>query len=95
MRRAARRDANEPEIIQAIKEIALAENIEISIFQLSQPGICDLLIGAPNGNFLIEVKGKKGKITPQQTAFFTSWKGPAYVTRSASDVKIIMEKILF
>ena len=95
MRQAARRDANEQEIIQAIKEIARVKNIEISIFQLSQPGICDLLVGVPSGNFLIEVKGKKGKITPQQTAFFTSWKGPAYVTRSASDVKIIMEKILF
>ena len=68
MRRAARRDANEPEIIAALT--ALGAHVE----QLSQDGVPDLLISYRRRLYLMEVIGpakakryrNSGGLTPAQ-----------------------------
>lgn len=66
-RYANRRDANEPEIIQAL------EAIGVSVYPMDRP--LDLLCGYRGKNILIEVKVPGGKLTPAQSRFWTSWRG--------------------
>ena len=56
-RRAAKRDANEREIIDVLKGIGC------SVQQLSIKGCPDLLIGYHGKTFLAEIKGDKDKLT--------------------------------
>lgn len=69
MRTAAKRDANEREIIDALKKIGC------SVVQVSQEGLPDLSVGFRARNFWLECKSKGGKLTPAQEKFFASWRG--------------------
>lgn len=81
MRRSARRDANEPEIINAFQRLGW------SVQQLSAPGCPDLLVGKGHRLLLIEVKAKAGKLTPDQRDWFSAWRGPLpIIVRSAEHV---------
>lgn len=79
MRRAARIDANQREIVAALRKVP-----ECSVRSLasSHDGIPDLLVGYRNLNFLFEVKGKDGKLTPMQEEFFENWHGQVCIVRS-------------
>ena len=78
-RRAAKRDKNEAEIIHALRQVGA------DVIQLSDKGVPDLLVGYKNRNFLIEVKTDKGKLTPDQTDFFTMWTGQVAVVRTIEE----------
>jgi hypothetical protein len=76
-----RKDANQPEIVQAL------EAIGCSVWVMHQP--CDLLVGrnTPLGQraYLLEVKNLKGRgkrLTPAQVEFRKSWKGPFAIVTS-------------
>lgn len=68
-RRAAKRDANEPAIIQALRGVGA------TVAQNSARGLPDLIVGYRGVNYLIEVKAPKGTLTPDQVAFMTDWRG--------------------
>ena len=68
-RRAAKRDKNEPEIIQALRAVGA------SVAQNSAPGLPDLLVGYRGQTYLIEVKAPKGTLTPDQVEFMRQWEG--------------------
>ena len=74
MRRSAKRDANEPEIIAALRAVGCL------VQPLSAPGVPDLLVWSPwYGLMLLEVKdGSKPpsarKLTPEQVAWHTQWR---------------------
>lgn len=71
-RRAAKRDANEAAISEAL--IACG----CSVVKLSAPGCPDLLVWhVRKGWQLIEVKSKTGKLTPAQVDWREAWDGPA------------------
>ena len=65
MRKAAKRDANEREIIDAL------EAYGVSVTRLSQEGVPDLLCSTKKGKwwFLVEVKSAKGCLTTEQANF--------------------------
>ncbi len=73
MRRAPKRDANEPDIIKALRAVGCL------VQPLSAPGVPDLLVWTPwRGLILLEVKdGSKPpsarKLTPDQVAWHTQW----------------------
>jgi hypothetical protein len=73
MRRGAKRDANEPEIIKALRAAGCL------VQPLSAPGVPDLLVWSPwRGLILLEVKdGSKPasarKLTSDQVAWHTQW----------------------
>ena len=68
MRRAARTDANQTQIVSALR----AAGAEVWIIGLP----VDLLVGYRNHTFLMEVKtDEKKKLTKLQEAFFLSWPG--------------------
>jgi hypothetical protein len=60
MRRAAKRDATEPAIIDALQRAGCR------VQPLSQDGVPDLLVRGPKGWALLEVKSPGGRLTPAQ-----------------------------
>src|SRR5512146_999648 len=81
MRRAAKVDANQAEIIAALREAG------VSVLPLSAfgEGLPDLLVGINGVNFLLEVKSRRGTLTPSQQAFFRGWRGQAVIVRSSEE----------
>ena len=79
IRRAAKRDAIEPEIIQALRAAGCR------VWQLSKP--FDLLCGRSGRFTVLEVKsGKAGRLTSAQEADLARAEGlPVYVVRAVED----------
>lgn len=78
MRLAAKRDTVEAEIILALKEAGAT-----NVYQLSHPGLPDLLVNWGGHWRLVECKSPKGKLTPKQRKFFRDNPG-AHMTVSTS-----------
>lgn len=76
-RYAKRRDANEPEIIEAL------EKAGCTVHRLDTP--CDLLVGKGARNFLVEVKVPGGRLTRQQKDFIRDWRGQIRIVESAEE----------
>lgn len=75
MRRAAKRDASEPEIVTALIQCGF------SVYRLHQP--VDLLVGHRGRNYLVECKsGTKGyakDLNDNQREFNNGWRGSKVV----------------
>jgi hypothetical protein len=68
MRRAARVDENQKEIVQALRDAGAY------VWIIGLP--VDLLVGYKNWTFLMEIKtGSKARFTGLQADFFQNWKG--------------------
>ena len=79
-----KRDKNEREIIDALAGHG------VKSWQLSARGLPDLLCLKDGRLFLVEVKGKGGKLTEAQRLFFAEWPDcPAYVVSDTKDVAIV------
>lgn len=79
-RHAKCRDANENEIVTALRKHGAV------VYQLDRP--VDLLVGYDRQTFLMEVKMPGGKLTPAQDDFFDQWPGRggiASVVRSTQE----------
>ena len=78
MRRAAKRDISEPEIVSTL------ERCGFSVFRMDQP--VDLLVGFRGQTYLVECKTGKGKLTVGQAQFIEQWRGhPVQVLRDAQE----------
>ena len=77
-----RADGNQKEIVDVLRDIGA------SVLVLSQVGggCPDLMIGWRGKNYLLEVKTPKGKLRPGQKEFFDTWRGRAFIVRSADEV---------
>lgn len=80
-----KRDANEPEIIEALE----AEGV--AVYKLDKPA--DLLCSLSGRTFLVEVKSKNGKQTDQQVKFCKSWQGMYFIARTVVDAKAIIAMV--
>lgn len=86
-RYAAKRDANEREIIKALRKLGA------EVYELSSRSIPDLLIGWRGQNYLVEVKQEKGKLTKDQERFHQTWTGQVAIIRSVDEaVTFLLEK---
>jgi hypothetical protein len=47
----------------------------VSVQPISSKGVPDLLCGFKGKTYLLEVKDKKGKLTPDQVAWHDKWRG--------------------
>lgn len=87
MRRAAKIDANQTEIVEAIRR----EGASVTILAAVGDGVPDLLVGFLGVTLLVEVKdGSKSPsqqaLTPDQKTWHSAWKGgPLLVIRSVSE----------
>ena len=84
MRRAAKRDANEPDIVKALRDIGV--QVEI----LNKP--LDLLICHRGETALMEVKNPDGgSLTKDQVEFIARWPGKIHVVET---VRQALEAVL-
>lgn len=81
MRRAARADENQPEVVKALRGIGA----EVRHTHGVHKGFPDLCVGFRGNTLLIEVKSPKGKLTKPQEDFFATWPGQAAVVTSAEE----------
>ena len=88
MRRAAKRDDNEPEIIEAL------EKAGCSVSQIdSEKGVPDLVVGRAGKNYLLEVKDgnkppSKRKLKPNQVEWHEDWRGQKAIVKNVNEALI-------
>lgn len=88
MRRAAKRDRNELEIVQALRKMGW------SVEYLSGCGTPDLVIGRSGlVLLLVEIKGKGKKLTPDQVQWHAQWRGPKPIIVRSVDEALALAKI--
>ena len=68
------RDANEPEIVEALRAVGASVLLIDDI---------DLIVGFRGVNYLLEVKTAKGKLNKKQEKFFRGWVGQVNIVRTA------------
>lgn len=79
--RAAKVDANQAEIVQALRKCGISVQSTASLGR----GFPDLVAGKGSLTWLIEVKGPNGKLTIDQIKFIDAWNGTVHVARSIDD----------
>ena len=81
MRRAAKVDANQSEIISLLRQIP-----GVRVELIGRP--VDLLVGYRGHNFLIEVKNKHGRdtLTDAQRKFIPDWTGQVRVAHTFDEI---------
>lgn len=83
MRRAAKIDDNQPDIVKALRKAGCS----VCLLHAVGSGCPDLLVGRAGINYLIEIKdGAKPpsgqKLTPPQEIFHAEWRGQVSVANS-------------
>ena len=81
MRRAAKVDLGQAEIVSALRKCGISVHSTAALGK----GFPDLIAADSKQVWLIEVKGPKGKLTDDQVAFIATWRGPVHVVRSVDD----------
>ena len=81
MRRHGRADANQSEIVHALR----AAGRSVQVLSSVGNGCPDLLVGWPGHSLLIECKTAGGKLTREQERWMRLWKGPVAIARNARD----------
>lgn len=74
-------DVNQNEIVDALEKVGAT----VASLARVKYGCPDLCVGFRGQNYLMEVKTKKGTLTPAQVKFFESWQGSAIVVRSVDE----------
>ena len=82
----AKRDANEPEIVNTFQANG------ISVHRLDKP--LDLLLGYNKVNYLVEVKVPGGYFTNSQLEFTQHWKGQWIVINSVEQAEKLAKEII-
>ena len=82
-RRAARVDANQADIVKALRKI---NGVTVEL------GMDDLLIGYKGVNYWIELKevGKEKQIKPHQAMLAETWEGQYLITSSLDEILELM-----
>lgn len=86
MRRAAKIDANQPEIVAAFRAVGASVQPLHSVGQ----GCTDLLVGFRGQNYAVEVKDgslppSARKLTPAQVEWHGAWRGQVAVVNSVDE----------
>lgn len=86
-RRAARRDNNEAEIVTAL------ETVGALVTRVSGAGQTDLIVAFRGRVYLLEVKARKGRLTPAQEKFYARWFEYVHIVRKVDDALRVVETI--
>ena len=86
MRRAAKVDANQADIVEALEGIGCS----VAVTSWVGKGFPDLVVGYRRTNFMLEVKdGSKvpsaRRLTPDQERWHSTWRGRVVVVESVDD----------
>lgn len=88
MRRAAKVDRNQAEIVGYLRQLGASVQPLHSVGQ----GCPDLLVGWQGGNYLLEVKDGEAppsgrKLTPDQVAWHAEWRGQVLTVKNADEAR--------
>jgi hypothetical protein len=87
-RRAARRDGNEPEIVEVFIRSGC------SWLPMSRKGAPDGIVALGQAMALVEIKGYAGQLTDDQIAWHRAWKGPPpVICRSVDDALRVVKSL--
>jgi Holliday junction resolvase len=91
MRRAARVDANQSEIVAYLRK----RGASVQPLHTVGQGCPDIVVGYGGVNYLFEIKdGQKPasqrKLTPQEQEWHDSWRGEVLIVASVVDVDLLM-----
>jgi hypothetical protein len=78
---AKRVDANQVEIVQALRAVGAS----VQVLSAVGCGCPDLLCGYKTENYLLEVKTEDGKLTEDQIKWKRNWRGRVCVVRSTEE----------
>jgi hypothetical protein len=86
MRRAAKVDANQAEIVEALRAIGCT----VQLLHMVGQGCPDLLVGYRGHNWLLEVKDgnkppSRRRLTDDEQEWFNEWNGTAVVVNSVEE----------
>ena len=83
-RRAARIDANQNEIVAALRSVGAS----VAPAHTMGGGFPDLVVGFRGMTYLLEVKTAKGKLTKDQRAWHPAWRGHVAIVRSVEEALV-------
>ena len=86
-RRAAKIDDNQPAIVAEFERLGCAVKSTAAMGD----GFPDLIVWA-RGNRMVECKGKRGKLTPDQVKFCEEWPGPIHIVRNGLEVRALVQE---
>lgn len=90
MRRAAKADLNQPDIVDALRQMGASV---VHLHTVGQ-GCPDLLVGFRGRTQLVEVKGERGTLTQPQREWHQAWRGsPVVILRSVADAVALVGHI--
>jgi len=86
MRRAARIDGNQTEIVQALRRVGAS----VSITSMVGSGFPDIVVGFRGVNWLVEIKDgskppSRRKLTGDEQTFFDTWHGQVNVVKNTDE----------
>lgn len=81
MRRARRTDANQREIVQALRDAGRTVEVISDVGR----GVPDLLVSRGGVNYLLEVKAPGAKLTPDEERWHSDWRGQVAIVRTAQE----------
>lgn len=79
---AKRTDSNQGEVVTAFRQLGYSVAFTHTIGR----GFPDICVGKNGRTHLIEIKTRKGQLTPQEDEFHKSWKGSIAIIRGIDDV---------
>ena len=82
-----RKDNNQTEIVEGLR----ARGFSVEITSNVADGFPDIVVGWNGRTYLMEIKSKGGKLTPEQIKWHDAWQGHKSVIYSAEEaIKIMM-----
>ncbi len=78
---AARVDANQAEIVEALRQVGASVLVLSHVGQ----GCADLSAGFRGQNYFLEIKTDKGKLTPSEKEFMEMWRGHYAIVRTVDE----------
>ena len=88
--RAAKVDANQAEIVAALRAVGATVQHLHTVGQ----GCPDILVGFNGKNYLIEIKTEYGKLTPQEKKFYMTWGGQYTIARNVDEALYAIDALI-
>jgi hypothetical protein len=85
MRKIARTDENQAAIVAELRKAGATVQ---SLHQLGG-GVPDILVGIDGKNYLLEIKTRTGRMTPDESEWHRAWRGDVCVVRTPDEALIV------
>ena len=64
----------------------VARRMGASILPISETGGGDVILGWRGSNIMVEIKSKRGRLTPAQVEFHEDWRGQISIIRTEAEL---------